>query len=112
MAAASWGLPSVGPSLVLLLPITGGTQFLATPRSPCHLHQWAPAPLTSRHFSCHSMLLDAPPILKTPGGQDVWVNWDGEFAYRYIQAQVEAKVPLWVWWKLRLGPAALVRKQQ
>lgn len=58
------------------------------------------------------MLLDAPPILKTPGGQDVWVNWDGEFAYRYIQAQVEAKVPLWVWWKLRLGPAALVRKQQ
>lgn len=56
-------------------------------------------------------LLDALPILKTPGEQDGWVNRDEEFAYGYIQAQMEGKVPLWMWWQLRLGPAALVPEQ-
>lgn len=102
MAAASWGLLYVSLSLVLLLPLLG-----ELPPPP----DWTLSPLTSCCFSCHSMVLDAPPILKTPVGQDGWVNWDEEFAYGYIQAQMEAKVTLWMWWKLRLGPAPLVHEQ-
>lgn len=93
-------------------PIKGPAQILATPCSPHHLHLWAPSALTSCCFCCHSMLLNASPVLKSPGAQGGWVNWDGEFAHGYIQAQMEAEVPLWLWWKLRLGPAVLVCKQQ